>query len=207
MADYYSVSAYQSMARRRNGEAQIMELYKKGDEFLRIELDQDPISPREDENLGVMATWHRRYNLGDLQPKETPDEVKKELPKGTIILSLYMFDHSGISIGVTPYECRWDSGQIGFIYCTPEQREQFGIKESEVRGALIMEVEVYSHYLEGAVYGYSKFREKKCPHCGTLEEDEISSCWGFYGYDHADSGLLENAEVTDLKAWEEVKVP
>lgn len=34
--------------------------------------DPDPMSPRDWDNLGTMVCWHRRYDLGDEQPKGTP---------------------------------------------------------------------------------------------------------------------------------------
>ena len=30
-------------------------------------------NPRDWDNLGVMACWHRRYDLGDEQPQCSPD--------------------------------------------------------------------------------------------------------------------------------------
>jgi hypothetical protein len=36
---------------------------------IRLDKDDSPESPRDWDNLGVMLTWHRRYNLGDEQPK------------------------------------------------------------------------------------------------------------------------------------------
>lgn len=41
---------------------------------IRIEQDTTPESPREWSNLGTMACWHGRYNLGDEQPKVDPQE-------------------------------------------------------------------------------------------------------------------------------------
>jgi hypothetical protein len=39
-----------------------------------IEQDESPESPREWDNAGIMVCWHRNYNLGDQQPKQTPQE-------------------------------------------------------------------------------------------------------------------------------------
>lgn len=36
--------------------------------------DNDPMNPRDCDNLGTMACWHRRYILGDEQPRESPEE-------------------------------------------------------------------------------------------------------------------------------------
>ena len=41
---------------------------------VKVKQDTDPMSPREWDNLGVMACWHRGYTLGDVQPKEDPQE-------------------------------------------------------------------------------------------------------------------------------------
>lgn len=39
---------------------------------LSIFIDEDVESPREMDNIGTMACWHRNYDLGDEQPKEEP---------------------------------------------------------------------------------------------------------------------------------------
>jgi len=48
---------------------------------IRVCHDDDPSSPREDDNMGTMACWHRRYNLGDEQPKESPDDYLLNLAR------------------------------------------------------------------------------------------------------------------------------
>ena len=40
----------------------------------RLVHDDEPQSPREWDNLGTMACWHRRYTLGDEQPSASPIE-------------------------------------------------------------------------------------------------------------------------------------
>lgn len=46
---------------------------------VRIFADPNPESPRQWDNLGTMACWHRRYNLGDEQPKVAPDQWLMDL--------------------------------------------------------------------------------------------------------------------------------
>lgn len=73
------------------------------------------------------------------------------------------------------------------------------------------EVETYDNYLRGDVYGYvltkKVIEQEKCPHCGEVireweDEDEIDSCWGFYGDCLEDNGILDNLGK-DLKFKEE----
>ena len=35
-----------------------------------------------------------------------------------------MFDHSGRALSLTPFGDKWDSGQIGYVYITKEDREK-----------------------------------------------------------------------------------
>ena len=96
--------------------------------------------------------------------------------KGFILLPLYLYDHSGITISTSPFSCPWDSGQVGWIYCTPERLQaEFGnITETNMKQAnrlMEEEIKVYDTYLRGECYGY----------CLYLGMREIDSCWGFFG--------------------------
>lgn len=178
--------------------------HKDGEEFLEIfQDDLDPPSPLEWDNLGVIATWHKRYNLGDEQPKEDPTEFLKNLPVGTIHLPIYMYDHSGLTLSTSPFNCPWDSGQLGFIYATPDNIEKLGVSLENVEAQLQNEVAIYNDYVQGNVYGYSRFKIVTCPNCSHEEKKIIDSCCGFYGHDHEKSGLLDNAGITNWDEWEE----
>jgi hypothetical protein len=118
--------------------------------------------------------------------------IKKSLEANYIILPLYLYDHSGITISTGPFSCPWDSGQIGYIYITKEKaRKEYSWKymtKSRIKriiNYLENEVETYDQYLTGDVYGYRISNE---------DDDHIDSCWGFYGHDYKDNGLLEMAE-------------
>jgi len=93
--------------------------------------DDDPPHPRRDwEGMGTMALFHKRYELGDkdhgLSASDFDgwDAMEEHLYKkcgAAVVLPVYLYDHSGISIQTKPFSCRWDSGQIGFIYISREQ--------------------------------------------------------------------------------------
>lgn len=155
----------------------------------RILRDTHPASPREWSNIGVMACWHRRYNLGDIQPKMDPTEwLKENAPQGSVVLALSLYDHGGITMRVGPPTDRWDSGYVGYIVATPEKiREVYGVKRitakvrAQAEAGLKSEVETYDEYLQGNVWGYVL-------EGGPADGD---SCWGFLGSDDSTVGAMK----------------
>jgi len=167
--------------------------------------DEGPLNPREDGHLGTMACFHSRYNLGDKLPIEagTPqdfldycyedlgfrpakdavsyDDMIARISKKAIILPLYLYDHGGTTISLNKFACKWDSGQVGWIWATHQAIRDFYTLKKLTKVALAKaltmlqgEVEAYDEYLTGEVYGYTL--------TNTLG-DEVDSCWGFSGYD------------------------
>lgn len=177
----------------------------KDNKKLVIYYDEDPESPRDWGNLGTMVCWHRRYSLGDEQPNMTmkdwaralvniEDEDENsaewvEIHKQYIILPLYLYDHSGITIKTSPFSCGWDSVQVGWIYC---KKGAEGLTDEEIRSYLISEVELYDQYLRGNVYGYACRTLIECGECGHVREEDGNSCWGFYGDDFNQNGLNDS---------------
>jgi hypothetical protein len=170
---------------------------------IRIVQDRDGEGPREYDNLGTMVCWHRRYNLGDEQPKIPPSEYMESVPKGSIVLPLYLFDHSGITMSTTPFNDPWDSGQVGFIYISPDKiRKEYSVKRitpklrTDIEGYLRSEVEVYDQFLRGEVYGYileeAEIDEDFDDEDEEIEWEEIDSCWGFYGSDPFKNGISDH---------------
>lgn len=154
-------------------------------------------SPRDWDNLGTMVCFHRRYNLGD-EHNFTVEEARGIMEDRSIVsLPLYLYDHSGLTMNTTGFQCPWDSGQVGFIYVSKEDiRKEMArpkpLKKGQVnpdlasikrvtkkdiervRECLKGEVETYDQYLTGEVYGYSIVKSGE-------ESDFVDSCWGFYG--------------------------
>jgi len=158
---------------------------------LKIRADHDPESPRSTwDNLGTMVCWHKQYNLGDEQPKQNPVEFYAELPKGSLVLPLYLFDHSGITMRCESFSDPWDSGQVGYIYVTPDKiREEYSCKRitkkirEKVESVVRCEVKTYDNFLTNNVWGFV-FED--------TEKDVDDSCWGFYGEDLKDTGIAES---------------
>jgi hypothetical protein len=166
-----------------------------GEYLIEIFPDNDPESPRNWDNLGTMICHHRRYDLGDKHDYdakhynnwgEMEQAIVKENNAG-VILPLYLYDHSGITISTSPFGCNWDSGKIGFIYVSKEKMlKEYGGKivteklKERVRGYLENEVIIYDQYLRGDVYGYKISKVSTCD-MGHEHKEELESIWGYYG--------------------------
>lgn len=242
---------------------------------IRVYRHADPWDPRDDENIGTMACWHRRYTLGDEQPECSPEEHRRRLalkydssiPEDSeltqaderkwarqevrnalgvlrrhghsandtarmreawaeyrrcmsskyrtpaarvalalaghyVILPLYLYDHSGLTISTTPFSCQWDSGQVGFIYADKAKaRETCGrdLSDDELAGILRDEVKTYDQYQTGDVWGFeiesARPYEKRYLDGGSdagqdwVPYERVS---GFYGSDPLKNNMLDN---------------
>lgn len=161
-----------------------------------------PNNPREEwDNLGKMICWHSRYSLGDKHDYDfrgwnSWKEQEKYFRKNyAVVLPLYLYDHSGITISTAPFHCPWDSGQVGWIVASKEDILKWYHKKKlskklldDAVASLHEEVDTYDLYIRGEVYGF------------IIEDEEgevVDSCFGFYGSDHAKSGLIDSVRETE----------
>lgn len=155
---------------------------------IKIERDDYPQNPRENDNIGKMVCFHRRYSLGDEHDHKSEefngwDEFEKHLiedHQAVVILPLYLYDHSGITMKTSPFDCRWDSGQVGFIYADRETiKKEYGnlTKASKAKAEKYIrcEVESYDKYIRGDIVGFVVEKDG----------DRVESCWGFEDYEYA----------------------
>lgn len=182
-------------------------LYK--DYLISIDYDSDPMNPREWDNFGTMVCFHGKYTLGDKHDLQSPDysswaEVRDAIEAdlgAMVILPLYLYDHSGISMSVGAsrgQHAAWDSGQVGFIYCTDGDMVDNGIKDLDQAEALLRgEVEAYNRYLTGQVYTYRIERQSTCDSCQHTSADFVDSC---SGWDSADDAMKEAMQVVDYQS-------
>lgn len=170
---------------------------KKGYKIRYLALDEPFDSPRDWDNFGTMVCFHNNYSLGDETNlnsdsfnswEELQEYLIKEL-KAVIVLPLSLYDHSGISMKVGSFNCKWDSGQVGFIYCTKEEIKAEGISKKRAEEILKAEVETYNQYLTGEVYTVVE-------ECFDLDKNQIDyNCiGGYFGYEYA----LKELEVKEL---------
>lgn len=171
-----------------------MESFKVNGYKVRIEQDCDASDPRKDyDEVGTMVCWHHNYRLGDRQPEEMEIAALRRggfpllrrylrmTADAAIVLPLGLLDHSGLHIYIGggshwTDSAGWDSGTVGFIYCTRKQvNEEWAGDVAAAERYLEATVETYDQYLRGDVYYY------------TIEKPDgetVDNCGGFFGYDY-----------------------
>lgn len=167
--------------------------------------DENATNPRKDcDYLGKCLFFGAHSHLGDKHQINSNDynsfeEMKKALIKkgASVILPVYAYKHSGMTIATTPFSCRWDSGQLGFIVAWREDiLKEYGCKivskktKEKVSGILEAEIGNLRNYIEGEVYGF-KLKDLET-------KEELDSCWGFLG-NPIESGIIEHLdfEITE----------
>jgi hypothetical protein len=137
---------------------------------------------KEDEQ--ALVVWEACAGVARIKgttppPRPERSEEARGEGKGGILLPLYLYDHSGITISTRPFSCPWDSGQVGWTYCTPQMIRENWMKKritkalrEKAENLLRAEVETYDQYLRGDVYGYRVIDPSG---------KEVDSCWGFFG--------------------------
>jgi hypothetical protein len=156
----------------------------------RVFIDSDDMlsSPRDWDNLGEMICFHGRYQLGDKHSIDHRDfdgweSMEAFLSKTyPVMLPMYLYDHSGITVRTTPFSCRFDSGQIGFIVASRENiKKWYNVKRltkkvlERAEEALRQEVSTYDSFISNDVYGYNVEDE-----AGEI----VDSCGGIIGVEN-----------------------
>jgi hypothetical protein len=174
---------------------------------IKIEQVQDVFeTPRDWCNLGKMVCFHKRYDLGDKHEFNSSMfdswyELERHLINkynAVVILPLYLYDHSGITMSTMPFSCPWDSGRVGFIYADRESiLKEYKIKritekiKQKVKDVLFGEVNVYDQYLRGDIYSFTITDEN---------DNEIGSDYEIYGYDECEKQANDMVEQLKNKS-------
>lgn len=166
--------------------------YKRGDTRYRVYPDDCPEEPIKDWDVfGTMLCAHRRYRIGNMQVDEViPEEDRAGFRSWSdiedyircewdaeIVLPVYLYDHGILSISTQSFVGRahhagWDSGQVGLIYCTRQEREEAGFTEEDAIKCMRSIVELENSYIQGAVWCFEIMKVHTC---------SADICCGFYG--------------------------
>lgn len=182
-----------------------------GNKKLIIVQDSGIESPRSWDNLGTFISTcgngdNTDFRFGNnyesrqdfIEKGET--EIRKYFKDVAVVMAVHKYSHSGVGYSTSngyPYNCPWDSGTVGFIFATKKDiRDNWGIKRvtkkyiEQTEDILASEIETFSQWSNGDIVGFR------------IEEngEETDSCYGFYGYDILENGVLDHIG----KEWEEV---
>mgnify|MGYP004006802699 FL=1 len=177
---------------------------EKDGQSLKILYMEYPESPRKDfDHIStIIMDSNTRHNFSDVKIS-SEEELKEWKDENDVVLTfpLNCYQHSGISLSISneyPYNDKWDAEQIGEIVVTRKSmKEMWGNsyltkKNTEtLTNAVKGEIEQLTQWLNGEVYGYQLFETKKC-NLNEIHEEEIASCWGFWGYDPEKNGISDS---------------
>jgi hypothetical protein len=152
-----------------------------GDYTCKVFYDQDPQSPADWDMVGTLMTFHPQCTIQGTKEFKTQEAFKEFLRKGEhdntlIIRPVYAYIHSGVALSLSrggQFSDRWDSCQIGVIYCTKAKaKKEFKTKTyTKTLEAFENEIKAWNQYFSGEVYGFTV--EGK-------DGEHVDSCWGYY---------------------------
>lgn len=183
---------------------------------LKIYYDSDAENPRNFSEYDSVIAYKSSYILGEEVIPEPIDWLEEKLNVAKkyeysnarlaeleeiffdrfIAKRIYLYEHSGFAVSTSPFSNKWDSGQVGYIYISKEKvRANYGAKKvgkklkQLILDRLEAEVEELNHYVSGEVFGFKILDS---------EGSMVDSCWGFYGDNFLENGMLDNIDTSLL---------
>ena len=126
-----------------------------------------------------------------LTEKELHD-IADHLPD-VIYFNVYMYEHSGIVLSLSPFSDPWDSGLLGFWSCSKTDMEEFcghtvDDWEAEAKNIIRGRIDEFNEIARGKVWGFASAPVEGFEETTTLKElhEDILSArndseWGFIG--------------------------
>lgn len=126
--------------------------------------------------------------------REETDRLLTLADRYAYILPVYAYEHGGITISTGRFSDPWDSGQCGFIAIRKadfakdylnkaDRRLPAKDRTKKAEACLDAWIKEIDNYLTGQVYGFE---------IETQSGEHVDSCWGFYGSDLDQNGLLSH---------------
>ena len=210
---------------------------------LTIDIDECAESPREWDNVATIVSRRGDWDISDegwrMSAEEFAEFLHKKLDKKCpeikgltdidhivncesaknyiVCKPIYMYDHSGQTISLSPFGCPWDSGCRGYIFVFKDKILNDFERATEdnwrdIADEIIQsEIDIYDYYIQGKVYGYCLEEGHTIEHkdlvTGAIwtstEYETVDSCCGFYG--DCSSDILHAALGDEWEIIEEIK--
>ena len=154
-----------------------------GKYLIKIIPDTDAERPdRRDDDFAFLVYDHRQFYVAKkgFEPRDIFDHLNtgKKTYDGYWAFVVYAYIHGGVALSVGSHnfpDAQWDVSTTGFALIKREKGMYTREKALKAAKSLI---ETWNQYLSGDVYGY-----QICEIDADGEENELDSCWGFYGQD------------------------
>lgn len=210
---------------------------------LTVDIDEFADSPREWDNVATIVSKSGNWDISDkgwtMNAEEFAKFLHKKLDKKCpeikgltdidyivncenaknyiVCKPVYMYDHSGQTISLSPFGCRWDSGCCGYIFVFKDKilnEFERATKDNwrDIADEIIQsEIDVYDSYIRGEVYGYCLEEGHTVEHKDLItgaiwtstEYEVVDSCYGFYG--DCNLEILHAALGDDWEVIKEIK--
>ena len=119
----------------------------------------------EHDLMCTFVSFHSNYNLGNTKDFKTRGdflEFWEENIRDLIVLPLYIYDHSGITISTGEFSCPWDSGQFGWVFYDRRNDKNEGYSnytKAQIIKIMKDTVKYIDYYVSGQCY-YIKIIDK-----------------------------------------------
>lgn len=181
----------------------ISEDYSNGDidDFLTSYLTLNQITKHQTKILNLIdvskVEFNLDYPLGEWTKKERADVLDSRLNEWICesidnriaFCEVFNIKHySGTSQGYSQGD--WNNV---FICWTPEFSKLNGVTYENVTETDMKDTfDLYGYWAWGDCYGFKLIEKTECDCCGGTNENDIDSCWEFFGSDHFKSGLADH---------------
>lgn len=151
---------------------------------LLINRSENPASPREYFRVWTWVSNYRNFNgdenadksVLDFYFKNRTEEIYQD--KDIIIVPVYAYIHSGISLSTKRFNDKWDSGIFAVAYLKKsENPERFDVISKELSigiNDLSLEVSELQDYLNGEVYSVERLDNES--------QESMHYCDDLYGF-------------------------
>lgn len=157
------------------------------------------------------------------------DKVWSDIKAKAYIAKVYMYDHSNIALSLGQFSCPWDSGTVGFVYCSLDKARKTWTGADETEDSLRTKLhesfeahlQEYEDYVNGNCHGFQlEYLDRdntvyELPEDGSHEPEDVEadddsldwvdgdSCWGFIGDpDDVCKWMFEHAPHIPQEVWD-----
>lgn len=161
-----------------------MEIALDNNSTLLINRNENPSSPREYFRVWTWVSNYRNFNgdedadtsILDFYFKNRTEEIYQD--KDIIIVPVYAYIHSGISLSTKRFNDKWDNGIFAVAYIKKsENPERFDVISKELSigiNDLSLEVSQMQDYLNGEVYSVERLDNES--------QESLDYCDDIYGF-------------------------